>query len=228
MVTAVLGGRRRRGTVGERASEVLRLEHLAEPLRSPVRHQELEAGTVAKAAVAVVAEDRDDALPDLGHLLQRHPRAEALGEHRVGGQAATHPDVEARAEDRVLDADERDVVDLVRDVEAWGAGDGRLELAGQVGELGAADVLLEDLADRRRAVDDLVGRDARDRRPEDHAGRVAAGLRGGEPDRLETPPDLGHVLDANPVELDVLSVGDVGGVARELRADPGDRAQLLA
>ena len=41
----------------------------------------------------------------------------------------------------VVDADERDVVDLVGDVEARRAGDGGLELARQVGELGAADVV---------------------------------------------------------------------------------------
>ena len=36
----------------------------------------------------------------------------------------------------------------------------------------------------------------------------------------------GDVLDADPVELDVLPVGDVGGVAGELSGDLGDRAQL--
>ena len=41
-------------------------------------------------------------------------------------------------------------------------------------------------------------------------------------------PDLGDVLDADPVQLDVLPVGDVGGVAGELGADLGDGAQLVA
>jgi hypothetical protein len=44
------------------------------------------------------------------------------------------------------------------------AGDRGLVLARQVGELGAADVAALDLLDRRGAVDDLVGGDARDRR----------------------------------------------------------------
>ena len=47
------------------------------------------------------------------------------------------------------------------------------------------------------------------------------------PDGLEPGPDRGDVLDADPVELHVLPVGDVGGVAGVRRADLADRAQLL-
>ena len=102
--------------------------------RAPVGDEELQPGPVAQPAVAVVAEDLDDAGPDLGDLVQRHPRAEALGEHRVGRQPAADPHVEARAVLGVHDADERDVVDLVGDVVARRAGDRGLELARQVGE----------------------------------------------------------------------------------------------
>src|SRR3712207_9267833 len=35
-------------------------------------------------------------------------------------------------------------------------------------------------------------------------------------DGLQTTPDLGHVLDPDPVKLDVLPVGDVGRTAGEL------------
>jgi hypothetical protein len=40
-------------------------------------------------------------------------------------------------------------------------------------------------------------------------------------------PRSRDVLDADPVQLDVLPVGDVRGVAAEVRADLADRAQLL-
>ena len=46
-------------------------------------------------------------------------------------------------------------------------------------------------------------------------------------DGLESAPDLGHVLDADPVQLDVLPVGEVGGVAAELGGDAADHAELL-
>ena len=105
-------------------------------------------GAGAQPAVAVVAEDADDAGPDVGHLVERHPRAEPLGQHRVGRQAAADPEVEARAVLGVHDADERDVVDLVHDVLQRRAADRGLELAGQVGELRGADEPALDLVDR--------------------------------------------------------------------------------
>jgi len=59
-------------------------------------------------------------------------------------------------------------------------------------------------------------------------GCVAAGLRRGEPDRLEPTPDLGYVLDPDPVVLDVLSIRDVGDVPAEVGGDASDGPQLLA
>ena len=127
---------RRRAACGQ----VLLLEHLAELLHAPVGDEELEPGPRAQPPVAVVAEHADDAGPDLGDLVERDPDAEALGEHRVGRQAAADPDVEPDAVLGVHDGHERDVVDLGRDVERRVAGDGGLELARQVRELAVADV----------------------------------------------------------------------------------------
>ena len=47
-----------------------------------------------------------------------------------------------------------------------------------------------------------------------------------QPDVLEALPDRGDVLDPDPVQLDVLPVGDVGGVAAVRRRDVGDGPQL--
>src|SRR5699024_9753521 len=44
---------------------------------------------------------------------------------------------------------------------------------------------------------------------------------------FEAAPDLGHVLDLDPVELDVLTVRDVGGAAGEVVRDVRDRPQLF-
>ena len=130
------------GTVGQRVPEVLVLEDLAELLGTPLGEQELEAGLVAQPPVAVVAEDPDDAVPDLGRLLLADEDADPLGESRRGREAAADPQVVAGAQLGVDDADERHVVDLVHDVEARVAGDRGLELARQVGELGVADEAL--------------------------------------------------------------------------------------
>ena len=162
--------------VGQGAVQVLGLQDLAELLHAPVRDQELQAGARAQPAVAVVAEDRDDALPDVGDVLAGDPDAELLGQHRVGRQAAADPEVEAGAVLGVVDADEGDVVDLGGAVERRVPGGGGLELARQVGVLRVADVAPLDLGQGRGGVDDLVLGDAGDRGAEEAAGGVAAGL----------------------------------------------------
>ena len=75
---------------------------------------------------------------------------------------------------------------------------------------------LKNFLDRGSSVDDLVDGDSGHGGTEDDAGHVAACLGRRQPDVLEAPPDLGYVLDTNPVKLDVLPIGDVCGVAREL------------
>lgn len=155
----LVGGR----AVEELPLEVLVLQDLTELLHAPVGDQELQTGAGAQAPVAVVAEDRDDALVDVRDLVQRDPGAEALADLRVGGEAAADPEVEAGAVLRVVHADEGDVVDLVRHVEQRRAGDRGLELAGQVREVLVADDPAVDLVDGRGAVDDLVLGDLRRR-----------------------------------------------------------------
>ena len=103
---------------------------------------------------------------------------------------------------------------------------GGLELAREVGVLRVADVATLDLLERRGGVDDLVGGDTGDGGAEERARRVAAGLEAGHADVVEALPDLGDVLDLDPVVLDVLAVGDVGGAAREVGADAAEGTQL--
>ena len=226
-VVAVADRRRRRGGALELAAEVLVLDDLAELVDAPVGDQELQTGARAQPPVAVVAEDRRDGLPHVGHVLGRDPDAGLLRQHRVGRQPAADPEVEARAELGVHGADERHVVGLGGDVVARVAGQGGLELARQVREPRVADVAAEDLVQGGRAVDDLVLGDAGDRRAEERPGRVAAGLDAAQPGGVEAVPDRGDVLDADPVVLDVLAVGDVGGVTGEVDADAAQRSHGL-
>jgi len=86
------------------------------------------------------------------------------------------------------------------------AGDRSFVLAGQVRQLGITDPAGHDLLDRRGAVDDLVGGDPGHRRAEHHSRGVTAGLGGLQTDGLEFGPDGGHILNPDPVHLDVLPV----------------------
>ncbi|SIN08127.1 Uncharacterised protein [Mycobacteroides abscessus subsp. abscessus] len=218
-----LGG----GPVRQTPAEVLLLQDLAEALRTPVGHEELQPGPVAQAAVAVVPEDAGHPVPDLGRVLRGDEGAQALGEMGVGGQPAADPQVIAGPQLGVDHPDQRDVVDLVHHVLAGVTGHGGLELARQVGQLGVPDEALLDLPDGRGGIQDLLGGHSGHGRAEDHAGDVPAGLRRGQAHGLQTPPDLRGVLDLHPVQLDVLPIRDVRGAAAELLGDPRDHAQLL-
>ena len=103
--------------VDQRALQVLVLQHLAELLQAPVGDQELEPGPVAQPAVAVVAEDADDARPDLGDLVAAAPRRRAAGPS-IGLVDSPPPTQRSKPGpcSGCIDADERDVVDLVHHV----------------------------------------------------------------------------------------------------------------
>src|SRR5690348_1600760 len=220
--------RRVRGrAVRQGVAEVLLLEYLAELLRAPVRDQELDPRPVPQAPVAVVPEQASHARPDLGYLARPDERAEPLADHRIGGQATADPQVVAGFPVRFDDADEGDVVDLVDSALCRAAADRGLELARQDGERGVADVRLADGGDLRRAVDDLVRVDAGLRAVADRPRGIAAGLGGGQAYRLERLPDVGDVLDLDPVQLDVLPVGDVRCAAGVTARDVGDDPQLV-
>src|SRR4051794_8450931 len=127
----------------------------------------------------------------------------------------------------MLDADEGDVIQLVVRAVHPAATDRGLVFARQVGELGGADEALVDRPDLRRCIEHLVGRNARERAAEDHARSIAARFAGREPGGLEALEDRGDVLDPDPVELNVLTIGDIGQVAAVSLGCPGDRAELL-
>jgi hypothetical protein len=93
----------------------------------------------------------------------------------------------------------------------------------QVGERRIAQVARRDRADVGGRIQHLVGRDAGERTAEEHARGVAARLLRRKPHRLDPLEDRGHVLDADPVQLHILPVRDVGDVASEALARPRDR-----
>ena len=226
-VVAVTDRRRRASRSATSApAEVLVLEHLAELLHAPVGDQELQPGPRAQPAVAVVAEDRGHALPGVGDLVERDPDAELLGEHRVGRQPATDPEVEAGAELGVDGADERDVVDLGRHVVARVAGQRGLELARQVGVRPGCRCTRR-LISSSAGVPSMISSLATPATGEPRNGRGESPQASSvvEARRRSSRSQIGRdVLDPDPVELDVLAVGDVGGVAGELLAD-GRRAR---
>ena len=222
------GARWRAVGVGEAEPEVLLLEDLPDPLGAPVGHEELQAGVVAGPPVAVVAEEPGDPCPDVGHQVHLDEGAEALAEVRVRTEAPAGPEVEAGRAVVAADADEGDVVDLVLGALLGAAGDRGLELAREVLVLGIADEALMRGQESGRRIEQLPRVDARQRAPDHRTGAVTACLARRETHAFDRVEDPRHVLDADPVELDVLAVGHVRDVPPEALRDPGDRAELFA
>src|SRR5215203_873898 len=217
----------RGGSVDQLSLQILGFQDLAELLDSPVSNQELQAGAGPQPPVAVVAEGPDHRRPDLRYLIARHPGAHPLGQHRVRREATADPEVKTWPVLGVLYTDKRDVVHFGGDVVVRNPGQRRLELAWQVRELRITDVTLRNIPDRLARIDDLVGCDACNGRTEDDSRAITTGFSGVQANRLEPPPDFRHVLNPDPVQLDILPIGDVGGVAGKVDGDLADHAQLL-
>lgn len=125
-------------------------------------------------------------------------------------------------------AHQGEVVDLVHHVLGRVARDGGLVFAGgQVGQLRVTDETFGELVDQRGGIDDLILGDARNRGAEDDTGNVAASLGGGQANAFKAAPDFRHILNADPVQLDVLAVRKVGRAAGEVHGNLADDAKLL-
>src|SRR5579864_7553209 len=146
---------------------------------------------------------------------------------RVRAEAAPDPQIEPDLAVVTPNADERDVVDLVLRALLHASRHRRFELPGEIAERRIADEAFVRLEQVRRGVDDLVGVDARERASDHVARRVSARFRRRQADPLDLFEDPRHVFDTDPVQLDVLAVGDICDVAAEALRYVCDRAQLL-
>ena len=120
----------------------------------------------------------------------------------------------------MVHAHEGNVLNLVRDVLAGVAGDSGLEFSRQVMEFLARQVVILNLFDGWGGIDNLVLGHAGNRRAQNDARHVAAAHERAQTYRLELVPNGGHILDLNPVQLDILAVRKVrrgaGIIARDL------------
>jgi hypothetical protein len=124
-------------------------------------------------------------------------------------------------------ADQGQVVDLGLGAAVAAGRHRHLELAGQVGELLGPSHAGLDGQQVRGGVEPLAGVDPGHRAAEHVADGVPAGLQAAQPDPVELVKDGGDVGDHDPVELDVLAVGDVGQVAAVGLGQAADGLQLV-
>ena len=106
-----------------------------------------------------------------------------------------------------------------------GAGEGGLELTGEVLGYWVAHPVADVGGKVGRGVEDLVGADSRGGRADHVADGVAAGFAGGQPNLAQEPQNLGALSQRDVVELDVFTGGDVALAQRGISL--GDVAQRL-
>ncbi len=222
------------GGVGVELVAELGLDGFEHGLGGPaVAHEEvLDTGAGAVFAEGVLlAEGADDGEDDVQSLILPDEGRDADGDVGLGGEAAADAQGVAdlfHAVDGALDGGEGYVVDLGVGAPEGAAGDGDLELAREVVELGVGGELVGDLDGEGTGVDKLVAVEAGDRAAGDVADDVAAGSLGAEADGGEGVDDFDEAAEGEPVELDVLAGGDVGEVAGVLFGDLTDDAGLGA
>ena len=221
------GLQRGRLGVDKRLIQIFRFQHLTEFFNPPLGHEEFQPRTVAQAAETIIAEDANHPGPHLRDALDGDPRPQRLRQHRVGGQATANEAVKPRAVFRVVFPNKRHVLDLVGDILAGVTRDGSLEFPWQVVELRARQIILFDLFDRRAGINNLIGCHPSCGRTQDHARHVAAAHHRGQTNGIQPAPNFWDILDADPVQLNILPVGEVRSRPCEIPGDLTDDAQAL-
>ena len=208
-----------------------------EPFGAELLDQVPHAGQSPVLAVAELTEGLRDGPAQLDRVFGPNEHVEVRRHPFAVGESAAHQHVEP---DRAVVGPGRpqaDVVDLDPGAVLPASRHPDLELPGQVRVLPVAGEEVRDVPGHRVGVEHLVGVDPGDRAAGHVSGRVAAGLERRDPDVPQPLPDPRHVLDPDPVDLDVLAGGDVGeavaehlavfGPLRERVGDHADLAELL-
>jgi len=123
---------------------------------------------------------------------------------------------------------EGDVVDFGVGAPVGAGGDGNLEFARKIVEVGIAGKFLAECADDGSDVGKFEGVDTGKRAAGDVASNVAAGTRSGKADGIEALEDFRDRFDLDPVQLNVLADGNVGDAVAVFGGEIGDGADLLA
>src|SRR6266567_1855910 len=205
------------------------LQFVEELLRRPAfLHKEvLQTGAIAAFAQALlIPKDFRNGLGRRHRLVRQQEYIQSLGEMRLVRQASAHTE---RVADLTvaLDSRQSNIVDLGIRAPVGAAGGRNLEFARQVVELRIRRQKVGDFPRDGGGVDELVSGDPGQWTPSDIAHHVAAGAFGGEADLVQCIDHLGQRLNGEPVQLDVLSRGDVGQVAAMLAGNAANLPQLV-
>ncbi|MCY1411251.1 hypothetical protein D9M71_266330 [compost metagenome] len=203
--------------------------HLAgEGLDAQRLDQDLDPRLVLVVAPAVAVVHAQDGFDVGQQVLPRQVVADHLAEHRRAAESAADQHPQAQLALGVARQVQADVVHHHRCAILLGGADGNLEFAWQEEEFRVdRRPLAEDFRQRAR-VQHLIRSHAGERLGGDVAHAVAGGLDRMHLDLGQLFENLRHLLQLDPVELDVLPRGEVAVATVVVAGDPRQRAQLPA
>ncbi len=179
---------------------------------------------------ARVAEELGRGADDRRDLVGADEGVETSGEMGLGGEAAADAQREADfalAAEGAFDGGEADVVNLGIRAPDRAADDADFEFARQIVKFAAGADGRAGFQYQRRGVVQFVGGDAGERAAGDVASHIAAGAFAAEADGFERVDDFGNRFDGKPVELNILTDGNIGDAASVALGETGDGAELM-
>jgi hypothetical protein len=216
------------GQVGARGVDLgpLFFHLTAELLGAQRGDQDLDAGLVDVVAAAVAVVDAQDGFQIAEQTADRQELLDGRTDIGRAPLAAADDHLEAQRAVARPAQHQADVVHLGRRAVLNRAGDGDLELARQIAELGVQGRPLADHLGPHARIVDLVGDGAGIGVGRGVADAVAAGLDGVQVDLGQGVQDVRRVLQLHPVELDVLTRGHVAVALVVGPGDPGQATRL--
>ena len=203
----------------------------AETVNAPVGQQKRQPGLIAGGAGTVVAEQQRNVAAHIGGLVGRREQVQRnAGRVAAGAHLAAYRHIEPGHGGAVHFLNSRREGDILRSgvgAVLPAAGNGYIELAGQVGVLPVADEHCGELLGNGGGVQQLVGRQAGRRAAHHGADVVHTGLQRNQPDGRQPVPDVRHLLNGEFPQLHLLPGGQVGKPHPVVGADGGQGAELV-
>jgi hypothetical protein len=195
------------------------------------QEEKLQACPLAVFAQLIgVAKQLGDSPDHRQNLVPAHESIQRRAQVGFGGKSAAHAQCKANLRlsmNHTLGRGEADIVDLRIRAPDAASGDGDLELARQIVELGVPRQHAICLQRERRRIADLVRVHAGDGAARDVPSDITAGAGGVQPDAPEFFQHFRKSFDRDPVQLDVLPHREIGGAACIAAGEFGDGSELV-
>src|SRR5437867_5264216 len=206
------------------------LELVAKSFHAPVVDEKGQTRFGAQFARSMIAKDENDVTANRPGLFRRDKKIQGRGE---AIPARTHFSTYGNIESFDFSAAalfhcwrQRNVLSLGVGAGFFASGNRYVERSRQIRVGRVSHEHLSEFPDYRGGIKKLIRRESGHRAANHITNIVHTGLERDEPDAVYALPDLRHVIDGEPAQLDLLPGCNIRKALAELAADFGERAQL--